>query len=435
MSLSRKSLLQWIAGTIFAGILTLSPVQAQQLTHTCHFNRGPRSGKTISFGGAQPVAVGSVCTDGLASFGVAVPDNLHPALTHTCGFDQGPRSGTSQAYPVTIPVGLSCWDGVSSSGMGIPDGSTLTPSTPQPPSPSTPASEPTEIPSPAQGSAPAEPPSTTPASTAETEAMVQQGLADLDNGKNDHIPFDKAKAAADLFHQAAEAGNVKGMCYYGVMLRQGEGVQWNEKEAMEWLQRGAAARDRGCEFSVGIGLMNGLGGLTQDYKQAAFWFRDATKQGSPAAAWFLALLYYRGWGVPEDYETAKFLATQVVQGNLLDPLSQENDLEADGPTDRARFKAQAQDLIDKINHDRELEIGAGVALGALLVYLASSSDSTSSQPAASSGTISPSDNGSAASRQKRIEDRQRYLDNQQWQKYWADQQRQYQAARAKNQAR
>ena len=111
----------WRMALLFTALLVPRPAQAQQLTHTCKFNQGPRARQTIAYTSAQPIPVGSPCRDGAGSTGVAVPDNPNPQLTHTCKFDQGPRTGQTQVYPQSIPVGASCWDGVSSGGVTIPD--------------------------------------------------------------------------------------------------------------------------------------------------------------------------------------------------------------------------------------------------------------------------------------------------------------------------
>lgn len=45
------------------------------LSSTCQFNQGPRAGQVENYKGKiQPMPVGSPCTDGLRSIGVAIPD-------------------------------------------------------------------------------------------------------------------------------------------------------------------------------------------------------------------------------------------------------------------------------------------------------------------------------------------------------------------------
>lgn len=65
------------AAVLTIGLL-VGIVQAQQFSRTCQFNNGPRTGKIIMFYAAKPVPVGSSCTDGVSSAGVAVPDNPIP---------------------------------------------------------------------------------------------------------------------------------------------------------------------------------------------------------------------------------------------------------------------------------------------------------------------------------------------------------------------
>jgi hypothetical protein len=119
--MSRNWFSIWRIALLSTGLLVPSLAQAQQLTHTCKFDRGPRAGLTLAYPTLQPIPVGAPCRDGVASTGLAVPDNPHPQLTHTCKFDQGPRTGQTQVYPQSMPVGASCWDGVSSAGVTIAD--------------------------------------------------------------------------------------------------------------------------------------------------------------------------------------------------------------------------------------------------------------------------------------------------------------------------
>ncbi|MOA26485.1 Localization factor PodJL [compost metagenome] len=45
-------------------------------------------------------------------------------------------------------------------------------------------------------------------------------------------------------------------------------------------------------------------GLTQDYKQAAAWYRRAAEQGHAEAQYYLGLIYAKGQGMQEDYKEA-----------------------------------------------------------------------------------------------------------------------------------
>ena len=73
-----------------------------------------------------------------------------------------------------------------------------------------------------------------------------------------------------------------------------------------------------------LGFMYQLGGrgLTQDFEEAAKWYRLATAQGDPLAEYNLAFMYEHGNGVAQDYRTALDLYRKSAeQGN---PMAQVN---------------------------------------------------------------------------------------------------------------
>lgn len=98
-----------------------------QSSHTCKFNRGPLQGQTHTLSSRDAVAVGSSCSDGLTSTGVAVPDPNIPETSgrqsHTCKFNRGPLQGQTQTLPNrnATKVGSSCSDGLTSTGIAVPD--------------------------------------------------------------------------------------------------------------------------------------------------------------------------------------------------------------------------------------------------------------------------------------------------------------------------
>ena len=55
------------------------------------------------------------------------------------------------------------------------------------------------------------------------------------------------------------------MTELGVHLRQGNGIAWNEAEAMQWFEKAAAQGDVQAMTAAGLGLDKGLGGGPQDY--------------------------------------------------------------------------------------------------------------------------------------------------------------------------
>src|SRR6266446_6847340 len=71
--MSRNCFSIWRIALVSTGLLVPSLAQAQQLTHTCKFDRGPRAGQTLFLRESMPVGVW--CGDLVASSGVTIADN------------------------------------------------------------------------------------------------------------------------------------------------------------------------------------------------------------------------------------------------------------------------------------------------------------------------------------------------------------------------
>ncbi|MEI6847264.1 MAG: tetratricopeptide repeat protein [Chlorobiaceae bacterium] len=70
------------------------------------------------------------------------------------------------------------------------------------------------------------------------------------------------------------------------------------------------------EFNKGVMYENGKGGVTQDYVEAARWYRLAAEQGYAQAQCNLGLLYESGKGVTQDYaEAARWYHLAAEQGH------------------------------------------------------------------------------------------------------------------------
>jgi hypothetical protein len=110
-------------GALFLG----TAFAADQMSHTCKFRRGPLQGQTHTLPDRSATAVGSTCSDGLTSFGIAVPDPDVPEtsqpMSHTCKFHVGPLQGQTHTLPnlSATRVGSTCSDGLTSSGVAVPD--------------------------------------------------------------------------------------------------------------------------------------------------------------------------------------------------------------------------------------------------------------------------------------------------------------------------
>jgi len=107
------------------GLLVSAHFAAGEMSHTCRFTRGALQGQTHTFPNRLASAVGSTCTDGLTSSGIAVPDppSASDQTSHTCKFTRGALRGQTHTLPdrTATAVGSSCSDGLTSSGIAVPD--------------------------------------------------------------------------------------------------------------------------------------------------------------------------------------------------------------------------------------------------------------------------------------------------------------------------
>jgi len=109
-------------------VLLLSATFAtDQMSHTCRFTRGPLQGQTHTLPNRSATRVGSTCSDGLTSIGVTVPDpdgkTSSGRTSRSCRFTRGPLRGQTQTFPNQSPtkIGSTCSDGLTSSGVAVAD--------------------------------------------------------------------------------------------------------------------------------------------------------------------------------------------------------------------------------------------------------------------------------------------------------------------------
>ena len=112
---------------LLCGFLLGASFAAGQMSHTCKFRRGPLQGQTHTLPNRSATAVGSGCSDGLTSSGITVPDPATPEsserTSHTCRFTRGPLQGQTHtlANREATPIGSTCSDGLTSSGIAVSD--------------------------------------------------------------------------------------------------------------------------------------------------------------------------------------------------------------------------------------------------------------------------------------------------------------------------
>lgn len=99
---------------------------------------------------------------------------------------------------------------------------------------------------------------------------------------------------------SAERGDAEGQYNLGRMYYHGEGVSQNYGEAARWYRKAADHGFSKAEYDLGY-MYNFGQGLLRDDAEAALWYRKAADEGDTRAEINLALLYYYGQGVHQDY--------------------------------------------------------------------------------------------------------------------------------------
>lgn len=120
---------------------------------------------------------------------------------------------------------------------------------------------------------------------------------------------------ADDYRAAANRGDAEaqfnlGFCYYS-----GYGVSQDFKQAVYWYTKSANQGYAMAQGFLGALYHDGIG-VAQDYKQAVYWFTKAANQGLELAQSSLGGCYENGNGVPQDYKQAVYWYTKAAnQGN------------------------------------------------------------------------------------------------------------------------
>jgi uncharacterized protein len=124
--------------------------------------------------------------------------------------------------------------------------------------------------------------------------------------------FDRGVAAAEAgdFETAisewmplAVAGNAWAQFNIGLMYNKGAGVSQDYSEAAKWFRMAAESGEPKAQFNLGNKYVNGQG-VSQDYSEALKWYRLAADQGDANSQSNLGVMRENGWGVPQDFIVA-----------------------------------------------------------------------------------------------------------------------------------
>jgi TPR repeat protein len=146
----------------------------------------------------------------------------------------------------------------------------------------------------------------------ELKALASQGNADamLELGERliqgQGVETNAAEGLQWL-HKAAAAGKSQAWYDIGFVYSNGVGVETNMTEAMRYFRKGAEAGNADCQTSMGMFYQAGEripGGVKADPAEAVKWYRLAAEQDHGEAIFHLAGLYMAGQGVKADSSEA-----------------------------------------------------------------------------------------------------------------------------------
>ncbi|TXJ02059.1 MAG: sel1 repeat family protein, partial [Aquabacterium sp.] len=133
-----------------------------------------------------------------------------------------------------------------------------------------------------------------------------------DNGQG--VDKDPAQAV-DWYRKAAEQGHTRAQVNLGVMYENGQGVGKDPTQAVDWHLKAAEQGDALAQFNVGVMYDNGQG-VDKDPAQAVDWYRKAAEQGHANAQNNLGWMHENGTGIIQDHDTAvHWYRKAAIQGN------------------------------------------------------------------------------------------------------------------------
>jgi len=117
--------------------------------------------------------------------------------------------------------------------------------------------------------------------------------------RNKILTKDAVGLDADAFRVFAEQGDADAQFNLGALYFYGKGVSQDYAQAAAWYRKAADQGNADGQFNLGMLYESGKG-VPPDYVQAASWYRKAADQGTAYAQFNLGGLYLNGRGVPKD---------------------------------------------------------------------------------------------------------------------------------------
>ena len=144
--------------------------------------------------------------------------------------------------------------------------------------------------------------------------------------------------ALNEWRPLAQQGDAAAQYNLGWFYFNGRGVTQDYKEAAMWFRLAAAQGDADAQFNLGLMYHNGQG-VTQDYKEAVKLYRLAAAQAGADAQNNLGVMYLNGWGVIQDNVYAHMWSNIAASNGSADAL-ENRDIAAKRMTNADISKAQ-----------------------------------------------------------------------------------------------
>ena len=111
------------------------------------------------------------------------------------------------------------------------------------------------------------------------------------------------KSEFEVCLDKAESGDSNAQYIVGLMYFNGEGVEINFHNALQWFQKASKQENVKAQYAVGVMYYNGHG-VTKDLAKAEEWFQKAAEQDNANAQYNIGVMYYRGESIKKDYDIA-----------------------------------------------------------------------------------------------------------------------------------
>jgi len=144
---------------------------------------------------------------------------------------------------------------------------------------------------------------------------ISNGVESTQNACTTLLNNDEYAQAHSICMKEATMGDVHAQFALGEIYADGKGVSQDYNEAAKWYRKAAEQGDAEGQKHLGILYYDGKG-VPQDYNLAAEWIRKAAEQGNAEGQNNLGFLYSGGDGVPQDYKLAsEWYRKAADQGN------------------------------------------------------------------------------------------------------------------------